>query len=83
MGPYNRAIVERLAGLATELGIPAVVDVYPRYGSEAINAVLAGAGTARSGLIGPGVACSHAYERTHRDGLAATVDLTLAYLLNW
>jgi putative aminopeptidase FrvX len=82
-GPYNRAIVERLAGLASELGIAAVVDVYPRYGSEAINAVLAGAGTARSGLIGPGVACSHAYERTHRDGLAATVELTLAYLVNW
>lgn len=82
-GPYNRGIVERLAGLATELGIAAVVDVYPRYGSEAFNAVLTGAGTARSGLIGPGVACSHAYERTHRDGLAATVELILAYLINW
>jgi aminopeptidase len=82
-GPYNKVMVGRLTRLAAELDIAAVVDVYPRYGSEAINAVLAGAGTARSALIGPGVACSHAYERTHRDGLAATVDLTLGYLVNW
>jgi aminopeptidase len=82
-GPYNKGMVESLTKLAAELGIPAVVDVYPRYGSEAFNAVLTGAGMARSALIGPGVACSHAYERTHRDGLIATVDLTLAYLVNW
>jgi len=82
-GPYNRKMVERLAGLAEELKIPAVIDIYPRYGSEAFSTVLASAGTARSALVGPGVACSHAYERTHRRGIVATIELIAAYLLNW
>ena len=34
----------------------------------------------RVGLIGPGVAASHGVERTHREGIEATVQLCLGYL---
>jgi putative aminopeptidase FrvX len=32
-------------------------------------------------LIGPGIDASHNYERTHTDGLVATTNWILAYLL--
>lgn len=34
----------------------------------------------RTALIGPGVHVSHGMERTHLDGLRATLDLTSLYL---
>ena len=36
----------------------------------------------RVGLIGPGVAASHSTERTHKEGIIATVDLCVAYIEN-
>lgn len=80
-GVYSRIMVERLVKLSEKFGIASVVDLYPRYGSEAWTAALAGPSAARAGLIGPGVACSHAYERTHTEGMEATLKLVLAYLL--
>ena len=35
---------------------------------------------ARHGLIGPGVYASHGYERSHKEGAAATLALLQAYL---
>ncbi len=34
----------------------------------------------RTGLIGPGVDASHSLERTHKDGVEATIKLGIAYL---
>jgi putative aminopeptidase FrvX len=67
--------------LAEGYGIPYHVDIYPFYGSDA-EATLRSGGDHRIGLFGPGVDASHSHERTHRDGLAASARLLLAYLLN-
>ena len=58
-----------------------VLDIYPFYGSDAEAALRAG-GDYRIGLLGPGVDASHSFERTHRDGLLASTQLLLAYLLD-
>jgi putative aminopeptidase FrvX len=68
-----------LRKLAQENDIPHVVDIYPKYGSDAESYWRAG-GSARIALIGPGVDASHNHERAHLDGLLATVDLITAYL---
>jgi putative aminopeptidase FrvX len=36
----------------------------------------------KHGLIGPGVDASHAFERTHKKGLEATIRLGIAYILD-
>ncbi|HBS93175.1 MAG TPA: peptidase M42, partial [Firmicutes bacterium] len=33
-----------------------------------------------AGLIGPGVDASHSYERTHKDSIIATANLSFAYV---
>jgi putative aminopeptidase FrvX len=53
--------------------------VYPFYSSDGTAAWRAGADV-RVGLIGPGVAASHGMERTHIDGIMATVDLCMGYI---
>ncbi len=78
-GPYDLALRRRLVQLCERHAIPYRVDTYPHYGSDASAYVKAG-GQARTGVIGPGVDASHAYERTHRDSLEATVRLLLHYL---
>jgi putative aminopeptidase FrvX len=65
--------------LCRQNNIRYAVDIYPRYSSDASAAILSGADI-KHGLIGPGVANSHAYERTHRDALTATFQLLLAYV---
>lgn len=80
-GPYDRALSSRLRRLATRHEIPYKVDTYRYYGSDASAALRAG-GEFRAALIGPGVDASHAFERTHRDALAATTNLCLAYMLD-
>jgi len=79
-GPYDADLKRRLVALAKEHGIPHAVDVYPYYGSDASAALRAGADV-RAIVIGPGVDASHAFERTHKEGLKATADLLVAYLL--
>lgn len=78
-GPYHYDVVRSLIHAARENGIDYAADVYPYYGSDADAALSAGV-DARHGLIGPGVYASHGYERSHKDGVAATFALLRAYL---
>jgi len=78
-GPYDHALGNRLRAVARQHGIDLRTDIYAYYGSDASAAWSAG-GNYAAALIGPGVDASHAYERTHKDALAATGRLMLAYV---
>lgn len=78
-GPYDYTFRTKLVELAEENTIAHAIDVYPFYSSDGTAAWRAGV-DARVALIGPGVAASHGMERTHVDGINATVDLCLAYI---
>ena len=78
-GPYDYEIVTNLINTAKELNLPYAVDIYPRYGSD-VEATLQAGYDLKHGLIGPGVFASHGYERTHIDGLEATLKLLIGYL---
>ncbi|MEM7167810.1 MAG: M42 family metallopeptidase [Planctomycetota bacterium] len=78
-GPYDYDMRRRLVELAEAQQIRHSIDVYPFYGSDGSAALRAGHDF-RVALIGPGVAASHGVERTHGDGIEATIDLCLAYL---
>ncbi len=79
-GPYDYGMTNRLIAHAKRLGIRYAVDIYPRYGSDASAALSAGQNI-RAALIGPGVAASHAMERTHEDAIRGTYMLLAAYAL--
>lgn len=74
VGPFDYGMVSRLAALAKENGVDAAVDVYPHYSSDAAVSWRAGRDLPAA-LIGPGVHASHGMERTHWNGLKATVEL--------
>ena len=78
-GPYDYDMVSRLVKLAKEQNVDHSVDIYPHYGSDVGAAWRAGM-DCRAALIGPGVHASHGMERTHLDGLNATMDLASLYL---
>ena len=78
-GPYDYEMVSRLVELAKANGVDYAVDIYPHYGSDVAVAWHAGI-DARGALIGPGVHASHGMERTHFDGMKATIDLVGLYL---
>ena len=78
-GPYDYDMVSRLVALAKEHGVDYAVDVYPHYGSDVAVAWKTGM-DAKGALIGPGVHASHGMERTHFDGMKATIDLVSLYL---
>ncbi len=78
-GPYDYMMRTRLQQLAKGHKLPYKLDVFPFYGSDG-SAALAAGHDLRVGLIGPGVSASHGMERTHLDGLNATVDLIMAYV---
>lgn len=78
-GPYHLGLRRHLTRLAEEHRLDYTVDIYPYYGSDASAAIRSGADIVH-GLIGPGVANSHAYERTHQSALQNTLSLLLAYL---
>ncbi len=80
-GPYNYDMVRKLVRLARQHNIPYKLDTYPFYGSDATAYVDSG-GDVRTGLIGPGVEASHAYERTHLEGLNHVAHLIARYLLD-
>jgi putative aminopeptidase FrvX len=80
-GPYHMGFRRELEALAAANAIPYRTDIYPYYGSDGESYWRAG-GNVRVGLIGPGVAASHHYERTHREGLENTAKLIAAYLLS-
>lgn len=78
-GPYHYEVTKQLIQAAQKNNINYAADVYPHYGSDADAALSAGI-DARHGLIGPGVYASHGYERSHKDGVLATLQLLQAYL---
>lgn len=80
-GPYHFLMNNKLRRIAAEHGIPYRTDIYPFYGSDG-SAYWRAGGTARVGLIGPGVEASHAYERMHKDALTHSIDLLARYLLD-
>lgn len=80
-GPYSWSFKERLVELCKDNKIPHRVDIYPFYGSDASASLRAGYDLV-AGLIGPGVDASHSYERTHKESILATADLTWAYLIS-
>ena len=80
-GPYDYALKGQLVELAKQGGLDYVVDIYPFYGSDASAALRAGWAFKHS-LIGPGVDASHSFERTHTEGLVATSQLGLAYVMS-
>jgi putative aminopeptidase FrvX len=78
-GPYDYEFRRTLVRLADENNIPYVLDVYPFYSSDGTAAWRAGVDV-RVALIGPGVHASHGMERTHVNGIKATIDLCEAYI---
>lgn len=79
-GPYHFDMNNKLRHLAETYDIAYQVDIYPYYSSDGTAYWRAG-GEARVGLIGPGVASSHGYERTHQDSLQHSAHLIARYLL--
>ena len=79
-GPYHAGLNNKLRALAEKHGIPYKTDVYVYYGSDG-EAFWRAGGDVELALIGPGIDASHNYERTHMDGLAATTNWIMAYLL--
>lgn len=79
-GPYHFDMIEKLRGLAQAHDIPIKPDYFPYYASDGTAYWRAG-GSARVGLIGPGVYASHSYERTHTDAVVHTAHLIARYML--
>lgn len=79
-GPYSYDVVGALIEAGKKSGADYAVDVYPHYGSD-VEATLRAGFDIRHGLIGPGVYASHGYERSHIDGVYATLKLLEGYIL--
>jgi putative aminopeptidase FrvX len=79
-GVYHEGLNKKMRSLAEQYNIPYKTDVYPFYGSDGEAFWRAGGDVALS-LIGPGIDASHNYERAHTEGLNATTNWILAYLL--
>ena len=80
-GVYHEGLNKKLRGLAEKYNIPYKTDVYVYYGSDG-EAFWRAGGDVALALIGPGIDASHNYERAHMDGLNATTNWILAYLLD-
>lgn len=80
-GPYSLALKNKLIEICENQGINYNIDIYPYYSSDASAAVKSGWDIVH-GLIGPGVDASHAYERTHIEGLMNTIKLGYHYILD-
>jgi len=79
-GPYDYEVTSRLIELAKESKLNYAVDIYPYYGSDVESTLRAGFDI-KHALIGPGVAASHGYERSHKEGLENTLKLLSVYLM--
>lgn len=79
-GVYHEGLTRKLRSLAEQHGIPYKTDVYRYYGSDG-EAFWRAGGDVAVALIGPGIDASHNYERTHLDGILATTNWIMAYLL--
>jgi putative aminopeptidase FrvX len=80
-GVYHEGLNKKLRALAEKHDIPYKTDVYPYYGSDG-EAFWRAGGDVALALIGPGIDASHNYERAHTEGLVATTNWILAYLLD-
>jgi aminopeptidase len=80
-GPYHFGLNNKLRALAEKHNIPYKTDVYVFYGSDG-EAFWRAGGDVALALIGPGIDASHNYERAHMDGLNATTNWIMAYLLD-
>lgn len=78
-GPYDYDVTSKLIRLAKENKLNYAIDIYPYYGSD-VEATLSAGYDIKHALIGPGVAASHGYERTHAEGLENTLKLLELYL---
>lgn len=79
--PYDYDLTTRLVAYAEKAQCDYAVDVFYRYGTDGNAAVRAG-NELRAAAFGMAVYCSHGVERTHITGLANTVNLLLAYILD-
>ena len=79
-GVYHETMNKRLRALAEQYSIPYKTDVYRYYASDG-EAFWRAGGDVAVALIGPGIDASHNYERTHVDGLVATTNWIMAYLV--
>lgn len=79
LGPYNYDITNKLIDLAKQQKLNYAVDVYPFYISDVDAALIAGYDL-KHGLVGPGVASSHGYERTHYEGIENTLILLKEFI---
>lgn len=77
-GLYNRKVTNALIQAARENKLSHAIGIYPSGSTDASVALRIGYDV-RAGLIGPGVFASHGYERSHIDGLDATLRLLCAY----
>ena len=80
-GPYHFGLKNKMRALAEKHNIPYKTDVYLFYGSDG-EAFWRAGGDVALALIGPGIDASHNYERAHMDGLNATTNWIMAYLLD-
>ncbi|HSL30434.1 MAG TPA: M42 family metallopeptidase [Anaerolineales bacterium] len=80
-GVYHEGLNKKLRAIAEQYGIPYKTDVYRYYASDG-EAFWRAGGDLAVALIGPGIDASHNYERTHTEGLVATTNWILAYLLD-
>ncbi|WP_026883898.1 M42 family metallopeptidase [Clostridium akagii] len=77
-GPYDLNFRKKLIEICKRENISYKVDIYPNYSSDASAALKSGYDI-KTALIGTGVFASHGYERTHIDGIMATLDLIIKY----
>ena len=79
---YDREVVSEEEGvnLAKENNINYTVDIFPYYSSDVTSAYRSGKDF-KGALIGTGVSASHGMERTHIQGIEATLKLIYSYLV--
>lgn len=80
-GVYHEGFNQKMRKIAEKYRIEYKADVYPFYGSDG-EAFWRAGGDVAVALIGPGIDASHNYERAHLDGLNATTNWILGYLLD-
>ena len=78
-GPYDYNLTNKLIAIAKKEKIQHAIDIYPYYGSDVSAAIRAG-NDVKGALCGPGVHASHGMERTHIQGIEATVKLLINYV---
>jgi putative aminopeptidase FrvX len=80
-GPTDFELRKKLINICKENNINYRTDIYPHYGSDAAAALRSG-NDFKSAIIGTGVFASHAYERTHEDGVLNTAKLISKYIIS-